>query len=262
MEHRTQTFTFELRKDVNIGQPLDPNDDNGGTLLNPPSGQVITANNTPVQLNGLLVPGTYTVCEVIALPGYSSNLGGASQYTLVLNQIDDRVCADFTVAAGQTVAITVDNTPPPGGQPLTIGYWKNHSSCKKSNGNQAAVLDQTLAKADPAGTQVGDLVLHGTTADCTKAVNILNKTTIDGKTKKASDPLFNMAAQLLAAKLNVTAGAGTCPAAITAINDGQALLAKYHWNGLTYGPALTAADKVLAGQLNTKLDQYNNGLLC
>ena len=39
---------------MNIGQPLDPNDDNGGTLLNPPSGQVITANNTPVQLNFVL----------------------------------------------------------------------------------------------------------------------------------------------------------------------------------------------------------------
>jgi hypothetical protein len=47
--------------------------------------------------------------------------------------------------------------------------------------------------------------------DCAKPVNILNKTTIDGKTKKASDPLFNMAAQLLATRLNVTGGAGTCP---------------------------------------------------
>jgi hypothetical protein len=95
-----------------------------------------------------------------------------------------------------------------------------------------------------------------------KAVNVLNKATIDGKTKKASDPLFNMAAQLLAAKLNVTGGAGTCPASVNAINAAQALLVKYHWNGLTYSPTLTATDAAMANQLNNTLDLYNNGNLC
>ena len=122
------------------------------------------------------------------------------------------------------------------------------------------MLDQTLAKAGT--TLIGDLPLTGSAADCVKAVNVLSKTTIDGKTKKASDPLFNMAAQLLAAKLNVTAGAGTCPTAVTAINDAQALLVQHHWNGLTYSPALTPADAAKANSLNTTLDQYNNGLLC
>ena len=45
--------------------------------------------------------------------------------------------------------------------------------------------------------------------DCLKAVSLLNKSTIDTGKKMASDPAFNLAAQLLAAKLNVVAGAVT-----------------------------------------------------
>jgi hypothetical protein len=256
-----QTFVFELRKGAADSDP-GTGDDTPGTLLDT---KTITANNTFVQLNGSLTPDTYQVCEILPGPGSSSNLGGGeppagTQFTLTLGGDNSRVCTNVVVAAGAKVQISVDNKPPPGGQPLTIGFWKNHASCKASNGKQAPVLDQTLAKAGT--TLIGDLSLTGSAADCVKAVNILNKTTIDGKTKKASDPLFNMAAQLLAAKLNVTAGAGTCAAATNAITAGQALLVKYHWNGLTYSPALTAADATLANQLNTTLDQYNNGNLC
>jgi hypothetical protein len=253
----TTAFTFELRQGARDSDPGTGND-TPGTLLDT---KVITANNVPVQLNGFLVPGVYQVCEILPGPGWTSDLGGASQFILTLNLDNSRVCADFTVGAGEAKVISVANTQP-GGAQLTIGYWKNHASCKASKGGQAAVLDQTLAKADPTGTTIGLLTLHGTTADCTKAVNILNKTTIDGRTKKASDPLFNMAAQLLAARLNVTGGAGTCPASINAVNAAQALLVKYNWNGLTYSPTLTAADATLANQLNNSLDQYNNGLLC
>jgi hypothetical protein len=252
-----QTFTFELRQGADDNVVADSTDDSPGTLLDT---KTITANNTPVQLNGSLAPGVYQVCELLPGPGWSSNLGGANQFVLNIGGSNERVCADITVTAGQVSVTAVDNTPPPGGGQLTIGYWKNHASCKASNGKQAPVLDQTLTKAGT--TLIGDLSLTGSAADCVKAVNILNKTTIDGKTKKASDPLFNMAAQLLAAKLNVTAGAGLCPAGQTAITQAQALLVKYHWNGLTYTGTLTAADKTAAGNLNTLLDQYNNGTLC
>jgi hypothetical protein len=250
------TFTFELRELSNDNDPLNPNDDTIGALLD---SKVIAANNTPVQLNGLLKPGTYTICEVLPGPGWTSDLGGASQYTLTIALDNSRVCADFTLAAGEAKVVAVANTRP-GGAQLTIGFWKNHASCKKSNGGQAAVLDATLTLAGT--TLIGDLSLTGSTADCVKAVNVLNKTTIDGKTKKSSDPLFNMAAQLLAAKLNVTGGAGTCAASTNAINAAQALLVKYHWNGLTYSPALTSGDAALANQLNNTLDLYNNGNLC
>jgi hypothetical protein len=257
----TTSFTFELRQGASDSDPGTGND-TGGTLIDT---QVITANATPVQLNGFLVPGVYQVCEILPGPGWTSDLGGAGQFILTLNLDNSRVCADFTVVAGQNLTINVANTQP-GGAQLTIGYWKNHASCKTSKGGQAAVLDQTLAKADPTGTTIGILTLHANTTDCVYAINILNKTTIDGKTKKASDPLFNMAAQLLAARLNVTGGAGTCPDSINAVNAAQTLLAKYGWNGLTYGPpsypALTSQDAALANQLNNTLDLYNNGLLC
>ena len=250
------TFTFELRTLSDDNDPLNPNDDTIGTLLD---SKVIAANNVPVQLNGQLVPGTYTICEVLPGPGWTSDLGGVNQYTLTIALDNSRVCGDFTVGAGEAKVVAVSNTRP-GGAQLTIGFWKNHASCKKSNGGQAAVLDAMLTLA--GHTLIGNLDLTGSSADCVKAVNVLNKTTIDGKTKKSSDPLFNMAAQLLAAKLNVTGGAGTCPASTNAINAAQALLVKYGWNGLTYSPALTSADAALANQLNTTLDLYNNGNLC
>ena len=108
------------------------------------------------------------------------------------------------------------------------------------------------------------LVLKGSTStpnvapDCSKAVNLLNKTTIDGLTKKASDPLFNMTAQLVGAQLNYFAGAGKN--GITTINIQRAvlLLGKYAFNGLTYSPKLSAADTNLANCLATQLDNYNN----
>jgi hypothetical protein len=94
-----------------------------------------------------------------------------------------------------------------------------------------------------------------------KAFNLLDKTTIDGKKKSASDPAFNMAAQLLAARLNGIAGAETCAAATTAIADGQALLDAIAFNGLTHA-RMTQAQTSQANALATTLDRYNNGLLC
>jgi hypothetical protein len=251
-----QTFTFELRELSNDNDPLNPTDDTVGQFI---ASAPVTANNTPVQLNGYLVPGTYTICEVLPGPGWTSDLGEASQYTLTIDLDNSRVCADFTLTAGEAKVVAVANTQP-GGAQLTIGFWKNHASCKKSSGGQAAVLDTTLVQAGT--TLVGNLSLTGTTADCVKAVNVLNKTTIDGKTKKASDPLFNMAAQLLAARLNVTGGAGTCTQSTNAINAAQALLVKYNWNGQTYTLPLSSADATLANQLANTLDLYNNGNLC
>jgi hypothetical protein len=70
-----------------------------------------------------------------------------------------------------------------------------------------------------------------------------------------------MAAQLLAADLNVAAGVGSCASSATAINQAQALLVKYGFPGLTYSPKLTAADSGLANRLSATLDKYNN-LLC
>jgi hypothetical protein len=94
--------------------------------------------------------------------------------------------------------------------------------------------------------------------DCTKTVNLLNKATASGKKKMASDPLFNLAAQLIAAQLNYFAGAGKTPTTTTNINMAVVLLGKYGFNGDTYSPKLSNADAAKANCLATQLDNYNN----
>ena len=70
-----------------------------------------------------------------------------------------------------------------------------------------------------------------------------------------------MAAQLLAARLNIIAEAGSCTAANDAIAAGQALLHAVAFDGLTH-TKLTAAQTTQANALAATLDRYNNGLLC
>ena len=101
------------------------------------------------------------------------------------------VCVNFTVTAGELKTFTVDNTPPPGGDARTIGYWKTHASCSTTGARKRPKLDQTLAAAEPTGIRIGDLVLHGSTStpntapDCLKATRILNKSRIDNGAKMA-----------------------------------------------------------------------------
>ena len=125
-----------------------------------------------------------------------------------------------------------------------------------SSGNKKPVLDQTLAAATPPGIKVGKFYL--TAGQCGYAVNLLNKSTMKGGVKMASDPLFNMTAQLVAAELNIAAGAGTCGKVTTAITQANALLSAYNFNGDTYSPKLSKADTTLANNLATELDLFNN----
>ena len=257
----TQAFTFQLRQGASTTVV--------GTILE--SAVANAGNSGRINFSTYLVPGaTYQICEVV-MPGWLTTLGnfvpnsfnppdGVATNPNVDNSI---LCSDFTVTAGQTKSFTVDNSPPPGGRALTIGFWKNWASCKKSGGKQTPVLDQTMAKAEPSGIQVDSFYLHGSTAypnvapDCAKAVNLLSKQNFDG-VNKASDPLFNMAAQLVAAELNYTAGAYKCPAVTTAILQANALLTSYKFNGTTYTGKLNAADATLANNLAKRLDDYNN----
>jgi hypothetical protein len=105
----TATFTFELRQGTSDSDPGTGNDTEGTLLATVP----VTANNQLVQLNGFLVPGVYQVCEIPG-PGWTSDLGGANQFVLMLNLDNSRVCADFTVVAGQNLTINVANTQPGG----------------------------------------------------------------------------------------------------------------------------------------------------
>ncbi len=247
----SQSFTFQLRTGASAAQ--------AGTILE--TGTANAANGGVINFSTYLVPGTtYQLCEQMQ-PGWTTTLGPPLYSVYNPSGDNSVVCTDFTVAAGETKSFAIDNKPPPGGMALTIGYWKNWSSC--TGGGQKPVLDQTLLKMAQAGTPVtlGLLVLNPLTQSpstvCRNAVNILSKQTLTGK-KMSSDPLFNMAAQLLAADLNVGSGAGQCAASATAINQAHALLTKYNFDGNGYSPKLTTADANLANSLATTLDKYNN----
>jgi len=229
----------------------------------------------------------YQLCEVV-LPGWNTTLGGGTLFvpnsiippTLPNPNVNNMtVCVDFTPQAGGTTTFTVDNSPPPGGRALTIGFWKNWASCAKSSGSQKPVLDQTLAGAGstgivisaqsgsfPAFNAIRYLVLLGSTAtpkvapDCSKAVNLLNKSTVTAGKKMASDPAFNLAAQLLGAELNFVAGAGKTPAAVNAVNQAVVLLGKYQFDGNGYQGKISAADAATMNSLAQTLDNYNNDL--
>jgi hypothetical protein len=269
-----QSFTFQLRKDATSTAD--------GTTL---ESQNATATNVGnFTFTTLLTPGqTYQVCEIVQ-PGWSTTLGqfvpssfippnGVAANPAVDNSI---LCGNFTVAAGETKTFTVDNTPPPGGRALTIGFWKNWASCASSNGTKKPVLDQTLALFGSTGEVISAtsgvfavfgptyyLKLLGSTTNtnvapsCTAAVNLLNKSTTTGA-KMASDPAFNLAAQLVAAELNYAAGAGRTPTATTAINQSVLLLGKYKFIGTGYSGKISAADATTMNNLATTLDNYNN----
>jgi uncharacterized repeat protein (TIGR01451 family) len=284
-----QTFTFELRQGAStISQ---------GTVLE----TKITDASGNISFDKQLDPGAaYQICEWV-FPGWNTNLAGDGPLFVPESVIPPSlpnpnvnnlvVCANFTVTSGQTRIFTVDNTPPPGGRALTIGFWKNWASCANSSGKgQKPMLDLALAFASqqttnpPGGLVVSAqnagsgwpnyaaafyLVLKGNPLStdknilpapgCAWAVSLLNKSTIDTGKKMASDPLFNMTAQLVGAQLNRFMGAGLSGITITNIDRAVLLNGKYMFNGITYTKPISAADVSLANCLATQLDNYNNG---
>jgi hypothetical protein len=218
-----------------------------------------------------LQKGTYRLCEVLIPVGWTTSAGWSTtaqldgvSVTLVnpdapTQDLGNR-CVDVTVTYGDSKTLAWTNSPPPGGDSRTIGYWKNWSSCtgggqfKKAQARNElyATLDGNLPQT------IGNLVLAATNQGCLDAVNILNKNDLKG-TKQASDPAYNLAAQLLAAKLNFQAAKKVCTTAGQAVLDAQALLVKYNFVGTgTYAKKMSAADVVTANNLATLLDNFNN----
>lgn len=252
-----EAFVFELRSGATL------------TATGLPSLQSLTAtsaNGGVLSFTTPLVPGqTYQLCENV-LAGWMTNLPSAFVPNSANPPVDNSVlCSNFSVLPGETKVIAVDNTRPPGGLALTIGYWKNWASCSAS-AYKKPVLDQTMALSMaymPPGIQVGNFALVGDPAnanvapDCSKAVNLLNKSTMTNGKKSASDPLFNMTAQLVAAELNRVAGAGVCGPVATAIVEANALLALKAFTGDGHS-ALTGDQSSQANGLAKRLDDFNN----
>jgi hypothetical protein len=256
----SETFEFQLREGASTlsdGTVLDTkiaDSNNGGTIQ--------------FEVNGTtqLVPGDYQLCEFI-MAGWDSSIRTMAG-AFVPNSLSDPattdnayVCVPFTLNPGESEVFNIDNTPPPGGMAKTIGFWKNWSSC--SGGRQDPILDETLASFSGGGVLIGDLFVD----TCQEATRILDKSKVNNGKKTSNDAAYGLAAQLLAAQLNVQAGAGACTAATDAITAGQMLLDQINFNGTgdylgpkVKGPTLTLRNQALA--LANTLDQYNNNLLC
>jgi hypothetical protein len=199
---------------------------------------------------GLLRPGTYTLCELAVPAGTHStleDLGG------VLDATTGNVCLTFTLAAGEIRGFSIDNNHPGGGQ-RTIGYWKNWASCSGTGNNRVAMAAKT-------GNHLLDEFLPQTLGaynvdTCARGVAVLGS----ASAKYAENQL---AAQLLAAKLNVAAGASHCLTVDSAIAAGDQLLVLIGYTGpgsKTVGLAHPLRAVTLA--VASFLDQYNNGLVC
>jgi hypothetical protein len=106
-----------------------------------------------------------------------------------------------------------------------------------------------------AGIVIGDLNVD----TCAEAVSILDKRMLNGK-KAASNPAFNLAAQLLAYRLNILAGAGDLSCAHAAAVQAQGLLDAVNFNG--NGPnSVAKSTGATMNNLARILDQYNNNIL-
>jgi hypothetical protein len=258
-----QSFTFEIRTGASVNSV-------GTTIA---TATANAGNGGSAGFAASLQAGqTYQFCETNMLPGWTTSLsqvaGAFVPNSAGGNPDNSVVCINFSVTPGDPTTFTVNNTAPVGGPARTIGYWKNWASCSK--GKQDPVLDYVLSRfgvAQPAlppdpipspvpaitqGVNFGTLNIN----TCAEATSILDKSTTGG-VKKASHPAYNMAAQLLAVKLNIQAGAA--PRCIQAyVIEAEALLIAIGFNGVG-SPTYSVTQGNRMNTLATYFDRYNNG---
>jgi hypothetical protein len=270
----TEQFTFQLRTGASSnadGTIVEEKTTNSGGNLGTLNFTTLLLPNTTYQLCESTQAGWMTTFNDPTNPLFVPSAFMPPGTTIPNVGVDNSwLCINFSVSPGETKAFNVDNSPPPGGRALTIGYWKTHASCTSSSTKKETALDRQLLASGGILRQskIVSLVnglfgLYGQTAtatvDCAHAVSLLDKRDFTtANTKKASDPLFNMAAQLVAVEVNLAAGAYTCGAVSNAVTTAEGLLGKYKFTGFGYTGTVSKADATLANTTATKLDDYNN----
>jgi hypothetical protein len=150
-----------------------------------------------------------------------------------------------------------------GGDPRPPSYWALWNTCAPDNraeeaaangGREAGwvLVDDILA--DP-GIGLGDHLL----TSCEESVALLEGRT--GAGEETSDPVFNLAATLLAAELNLSVGSVTCPAAEEAVVGAHLVLAAAGFDGVSPSPLDAEAGGALPDLIDL-LAAYNLGELC
>jgi uncharacterized repeat protein (TIGR01451 family) len=220
--------TFTVPASTSLGNPTNVSfgfsDDNTGA---PTSDFTATidwgdASNSTGVIGGS--GGSYTA-------GGSHTYAAAGPYTITVTVVDDGGST-----TGATAATSVVVVPP--ADALSAGYWKNHQA------HTTSLLSITL------GGYTVD-----TFADATAVFANMNC----GRSSP-NDAAGCLAAQFLAANLNLKNGAGTCIAPTLASADAFLVSIGYTGPNATY--TLTAAQRAQAIELKDVLDKYNNGLGC
>jgi hypothetical protein len=153
------------------------------------------------------------------------------------------------------------------GDPRPPAYWAVWNTCAPENrATQAAanggreagwtLMDDLLVNP---GILVGLLELQ----TCPQGLSLLQSRNLEGIEKK-NDAAYPLAAQLLAAQLNLAVGSEYCPASDGAVSEAQVLLLKLNFNGMgSYlGPPILNEDVETARILEQQLADYNTGTLC
>ncbi len=150
-----------------------------------------------------------------------------------------------------------------GGDPRPPGYWAVWNTCAPDNrsaeaaasgGREAGWLLVDDVLADP-GIGLGDHLL----GSCEESVALLQG--LSGAGGETSDPAFELAGQLLAAELNLTAGAETCAVADEAVVGAHLLLSTANFDGVS-ASLLDAEAGGAVPRLVELLAVYNSGQLC
>lgn len=149
------------------------------------------------------------------------------------------------------------------GEPRPPAYWmlwnacapENRAEVAAANGGRAAgwvLMDDLLVKP---GINLGDLPVE----NCEQGLALLQGLTLNGE--EMDDPLYDLAAQLLAAELNLNLGAETCPIAEEAAVGGHMVLSSVNFTGTgTYFTTVEVSAAV--PRLLELLQGYNCGELC
>ena len=201
---------------------------------------------------GWHAPGSYTLCELGVPVGTHTTLLDPP-YNATQNSTTGDTCFTFTLAAGATKAVTVDNEYPLGSA-RTIGYWRNWATCSKASVDKATktgnkLLDDQLPAVVATGTYAY------TVTDCAVGVSIVS-------TPSSKYAEHQLGAQLLAAVLNVHAGAAHSPTTDAKIAHAQALLGSVNWMGSPTTQLVGNKSSQRSDFLQTAayLDGYNNNL--
>ena len=239
----THSYTFRLTGgDIPTGSPQDLTTDgtNQGSLD-----------------FGWHAPGTYTLCELAVPVGTHSTLLDSpykdAPYNASQNSTTGDTCITLPLAAGGIAAITVDNTYPLGSA-RTIGYWRNWATCSKASVEKAnktgnKLLDDQLPATVATGTYAYDVIT------CAAGVSI-----VSSPSSKWAE--HQLGAQLLAAVLNVHAGAAHSSTTDDKIAHAQALLGSVNWMGSPTTQLVGNKSPQRSDFLQTAayLDGYNNNL--